>query len=66
MYLYVKLRDGETFESLLKRFRVGVERQGILRDFRRHQAFMSKSQKARLKARKAERKRLTKSARKAA
>lgn len=56
----VQLRDGETFESLLKRFRSGVAKHGIISDFKRHQTFMSKAQKARAKLKKAERKRLSK------
>lgn len=60
MKVQVRLRDGETFEGMLKRFKVGVERQGVLREFRKHQTFMSKSEKARLKAKKAARKRLNK------
>lgn len=51
---------------MLKRFKVGVERQGVLRDFRKHQTFMSKSEKARLKAKKAARKRQNKLNRRAA
>ncbi len=54
------MRDGENFESLLKRFRSGVAKHGIISDFKRHQTFMSKAQKARAKLKKAERKRLSK------
>ena len=64
--MQVRLRDGETFESLLKRFKVGMERSGVLRDFRKHQAFMSKSERARLKAKKAARKQQKRLVRKAA
>ncbi len=59
----VNLRDGETFESLLRRFKAGVARDGILSDFRRAQAFISKGERIRMKIRKAERRRLRKSAR---
>ncbi len=57
----VILRDGESFESLLKRFRSGVSKHGIISDFKRHQTFMSKAQKARAKEKKAARKRAAKS-----
>lgn len=66
MQLHVRARDGESFEGLLKRFKVGVERDGVLREFRKHQTFMSKSQKARLKAKKAARKRFSRGSRWAA
>lgn len=53
----VTLRDGENFESLLKRFRAGVAKHGIISEFKRHQTFMSKAQKVRAKEKKAARKR---------
>ncbi len=55
--MQVVLRNGESFESLLKRFRVGVSRHGIISEFKRHQTFMSKAQKVRAKEKKAARKR---------
>lgn len=64
--MQVKLREGESLEGLLKRFRAGVAKHGILRDARKHQAFMSRSQRQRLKARKAERRRLAKQLKRAA
>lgn len=64
--MQVRLRDGETFESLLRRFKVGMERSGVLRDFRQHQRFLSKSERARLKARKAARKQQKRLVRRAA
>ncbi|MBI2883079.1 MAG: 30S ribosomal protein S21 [Chloroflexi bacterium] len=56
----VALRDGESFDSLLRRFKAGVAKHGIISDFKRHQTFMSKGQKARAKEKRAERKRLSK------
>ena len=64
--MQVRLRDGENFESLLKRFRSGVAKQGILSEVKRRQAFMSRGERQRLKARKAERKRLSKQFKQAA
>ncbi len=61
----VTLRQGETFESLLKRFRSEVAKHGIISDFKRHQTFLSKSEKARAKAMRAERKRQARLARQA-
>jgi ribosomal protein S21 len=55
--MQVLLRDGESFEQLLKRFRAGVARDGIISEFKRHQSFLSKSQRARAKTKKAARKR---------
>ncbi len=58
----VTLRDGENIDSLLRRFKSGVAKHGIIREFKQHQSFMSKSQKARAKEKRAERKRLSKKA----
>ncbi len=63
--MQVTLRQGETFDSLLKRFRSQVARNGIISDFKRHQTFLSKSEKARTKALRAERKRQAKLAKQA-
>lgn len=52
----VALRDGEAFESLLKRFRASVAKDGIISDFKRHQSFMSKGEKLRAKIKRAQRK----------
>ena len=40
----VELRAGESFESLLKRFRKEVTKSGVLSAFRRRQWFVSKSE----------------------
>jgi len=63
--LEIRARPGEALDSLLRRFKQGVERGGILGDYKRHQTFMSRGEKARAKAKRAERKRRTKMARRA-
>ncbi len=64
--MQVTLRQGETFDSLLKRFRSAVAKHGIISDYKRHQSFVSKSQKLRAKIQRAQRKRMLKAARRAA
>ena len=49
----VVLRDGESQESLLRRFRKTVTRSGVLRDARRKRYFVSKSEQRRIAKRKA-------------
>lgn len=63
--MQVTLRSGESFDQLLKRFRSGVAKHGIISEYKRHQSFMSKSQKLRAKIQRAERKRMLKAARRA-
>ncbi len=53
----VKLRDGETQESLLKRFQKSVLMSGVLKEAKAHRYFMSKGETERLKAKNAARKR---------
>ncbi len=36
MALYVEIKDGESFESALKRFKKFVEMEGILSEYKRH------------------------------
>ncbi|MCL5962744.1 MAG: 30S ribosomal protein S21 [Chloroflexi bacterium] len=47
---HVTLREGETGESLIARFRTSVNRSGVLRDLKDRRFFLSKGEKARLKA----------------
>jgi len=61
--MQVTARPGEAFDSLLRRFKSGVEREGILGDYKRHQTFMSRGEKTRAKLKRAERKRRTRMAR---
>ncbi len=49
----VVLRDGESQENLLRRFRKKVMRAGILRDAKRKRHFVSKSEQRRIAKRKA-------------
>jgi ribosomal protein S21 len=49
------LRDGESQEKLLKRFRKKVQRERVLSDVRRKRFFMSNSEKRRVALRKAQR-----------
>lgn len=52
----VELRQGESFESLLKRFRKEVTKSGVLSAYRRRQWFVSKSEQRRRERQKAARK----------
>jgi len=59
MALKVSVREGETQDSLLKRFQRAVQMDGILREAKAHRYFISKRDAARLKTkRNAKRKRL--------
>lgn len=49
----VELRPGETQDSLLRRFRKKVMRNGVLRDAKKNRYFVSKSEKRRIAKRKA-------------
>ena len=49
----VILRDGESADNLLRRFRTKVQRSGILRDAKKKRHFVSKSEKRRIAKRKA-------------
>lgn len=57
MSLEVYLRDGETQESLLRRFQKSVQMSGIMREMKTHNYFMSKGEADRLKTKNAARKR---------
>ena len=57
MSLEVTLRDGETQDSLLKRFQRMVQMDGVLREAKSHRYFISKREAARLKAKKSARRR---------
>ena len=50
---HVVLRDGESGESLLARFRAAVNRSGVLQELKEHRYFRSKGEKSREAARKA-------------
>jgi small subunit ribosomal protein S21 len=53
--MQVTRREGETFEQLLRRFKQGVERSGLLRDMKRKRYHVSPGQARRLKAQAAQR-----------
>lgn len=48
--MQVSIREGETQESLLRRFQKAVQMSGVLRDAKSSRYFISKGEKARLKA----------------
>ena len=45
---YVRLREGEDGEGLLKRFQTSMQRSGILRDLRNRRFFRTKGEQGRL------------------
>jgi ribosomal protein S21 len=47
----VLIREGESQDSLLRRFQKMVQTSGILREAKAHRHFLSKGEAARLKAR---------------
>ena len=53
--LHVTHQDGESFDTLLGRFRTSVARSGILRELKERQFFCSKAEKTRMAARRAAR-----------
>ena len=57
MALEVSLREGETQDSLLRRFQRVVQMDGILREAKAGRHFVSKRETARLKAKKSARRR---------
>jgi ribosomal protein S21 len=57
MSLEVSLREGESQDSLLRRFQRMMQMSGILREAKAHRHFLSKGEMARLKAQKSARRR---------
>ncbi len=57
MSLEVSIREGESQDSLLRRFQRMVQVSGILRDAKAQRYFLSKREVARVKARKSARRR---------
>ncbi len=55
MSLDVSLREGESQESLVRRFQKGIQMEGILREFRASQTFLSKRDAYVLKSKRAAR-----------
>jgi ribosomal protein S21 len=59
MSLGVSIREGESQDSLLRRFQRIVQTSGVLREAKSHRHFLSKGEAARLKAQKNARRRRT-------
>lgn len=57
MALDVSLRDGESQDSLVRRFQKGIQMEGILREFRASQTFISKRDAYILKSKRTARRR---------
>ncbi|MFC1949231.1 30S ribosomal protein S21 [Chloroflexota bacterium] len=57
MSLEVSIREGESQESLLRRFQKMVQTSGVLREMKAHRHFMSRGERARLKAQQSARRR---------
>jgi small subunit ribosomal protein S21 len=55
----VRVKEGETFESALRRFKKKCEKAGILSDIRKHQHFEKPSERRKRKANAARRKLLS-------
>ncbi len=55
--MHVIARDDETFDQLLRRFKSGIEKAGILREYKRKQTFKSAGELRREKAKAAARRR---------
>ena len=60
---FVSVREGESGEALVSRFTKLVQKDGVLREFKRRRHFVSKTQQRRLAAQKAARKRARRAAR---
>ncbi|MBN2378303.1 30S ribosomal protein S21 [candidate division WOR-3 bacterium] len=41
----IEVREGESFESFMRRFRRACEKAGVLRDFKRHEFYEKPSEK---------------------
>ena len=55
MSMKVSIREGESQDSLLRRFQRMVQMSGILREAKVHRHFLSKGEQARIKAQKSAR-----------
>lgn len=52
----VEVRDGESYESFMRRFRRACEKAGILRDYKRHEFYEKPSERRKRKVLEARRK----------
>ena len=50
MSVQISIREGESQESLLRRFQTMVQTSGVLREMKAHRHFLSKGETARVKA----------------
>ena len=57
MALEVTIREGESQESLLRRFQRMIQMDGIIREVKAHRYFVAKGEAARIKARNAAKRR---------
>ena len=57
MALEARIREGESQESLLRRFQKMVQTSGVLREVKAHRHFLSNGEKARIKAQQSARRR---------
>lgn len=54
--VFIKIREGETIEEALRRFKRECERNGILKEIKRREFHLSEGMKRKLKAQEARRK----------
>ena len=59
MALDVTLHDGESQDSLIRRFQKAIQMEGVLRDFKSSQTFLSKRDAYILKSKRAARRKRT-------
>jgi ribosomal protein S21 len=59
--MHVELHQGESFDQLLRRFKNGMDKSGILREYKRKRCFRSNGELQREKAKAAARRRTRKS-----
>jgi ribosomal protein S21 len=55
--MHVEPREGESFDQLLRRFKTGIEKSGILREYKRKRYFKTNGELQREKAKAAARRR---------
>ena len=58
----IRVKDGESFESALRRFKKKCEKAGVLSDLRRHQHFEKPSERRKRKMNAAKRKNMARRA----
>jgi ribosomal protein S21 len=58
--MHVEARDGESFDQMLRRFKTGIDKSGILREYKRKRYFKTNAELQRDKAKAAARRRTRK------